>query len=724
MREASRNDDARASSPSVGEQPALLSPPRMSCPKERRNPSITPRKFRRFFTPRSRVPTHQSPARQALRDLAAPNLNIDTSSYRYTTPAPSSPLNPPSENGEQDENTNLATATMVGNKRRKTKHNPITTPTHRQPGQIQTMLRPSSPGGSWSGLLSPIRSTPSSSQKHREDDEDSEADEDDNPSALPPLQRLRPLPRRGLAGQILYQRLGGLPQAGHSHLPHPAADWRMETADFCSNQDNMHPCYVHCNSARVGDFCIPFCTTACHTTNLTAVGDEEGCVRFLDSSPGANIQEPVTVIKPHNNALIDLDFSNDDRLLATASGDQTGIVLDVMSSQPIACFKTHTASLKQIRFQPGNANHSVLATSARDGTIQIWDLRCSRSSVQAMAGPGPRANGLEFRRPTTTREGYAVNTFIYAHRTPRSAQLRPASSTNAPSAVPSAADRPAGRASDASVTALQFMPSGQENLLLSACDSDAAIKLWDIRCTRSTRRQAVPLSTTAVPDLHSSWRHFGITSLALNSDGSRLYAACKDHTIYAYSTAHLIMGSAPELAVNDGNPPCRPRFNTTGQGMGPLYGFRNHSLFLSSFYIKCAVRPARDGQNELLAVGSSDNCAILFPTSERYFPSVLNKPQDPVSWTPRNSKMDTIPILNWGTRLTKGHRREVGALTWTKDGQLITVADDYHIRSWAEDRQQAAHLRRVGESLSGGDQPTHGWAEVEEDWDREDDDED
>src|SRR5438105_2486454 len=69
----------------------LSSPPRAppSRGKERRNPSITPRKFQRFFTPRSRVSSNPSAARRALRDLAGPALN------RCQTP--SSPLKPISE---------------------------------------------------------------------------------------------------------------------------------------------------------------------------------------------------------------------------------------------------------------------------------------------------------------------------------------------------------------------------------------------------------------------------------------------------------------------------------------------------------------------------------------------------------------------------------------------------------------------------------------------------
>jgi WD40 repeat protein len=68
-------------------------------------------------------------------------------------------------------------------------------------------------------------------------------------------------------------------------------------------------------------------------------------------------------------------FSEDDAFLATASGDQTARIVDMTTQSTISVLGNHTASLKQVRFQPGANSHSVIATSSRDGSIQIWDLR-------------------------------------------------------------------------------------------------------------------------------------------------------------------------------------------------------------------------------------------------------------------------------------------------------------------------------------------------------------
>ncbi|KAI0872740.1 WD40-repeat-containing domain protein [Hypoxylon argillaceum] len=720
------------SSPVPDENSRLLSPPRQRSGKERKDPSITPRKFKRFFTPRSRsrVPSQLSPARKALRDLGAPTIN-----QRYQTPAPSSPLRPVFEEEPEDEDLMLQSYQVP--KRRKIQHTPESSPIRLLPTGLSYGLE--------AGLLSPIQSLSSSQELCDVDDEYS--DEELLLSSYP-SKPLVSLPSRGLAGQLAQRELGGLPRAGRSYMSFPAADWRIDTANFYTRPDDVHTCVSHEGPGQ----CIPFCTATCHRSGITAIGDEEGRVRLLDSS--SNSSDPFSSIymtfTAHTNAVIDLHFSDDDYLLATASGDQTGQVIDMMTQSPVAYLGQHTASLKQIRFQPGQSNSSVLATSSRDGSVQIWDLRCSRP-VQDFQTSDDRSTNLSYRLPPPKR-GCTINSFYHAHaRTSR--QIRQSASIG-PGDTPSRREMPS-RSNDVSVTTLQFMPAGQEHLLLTACEADASIKLWDIRSIHSSRNK-VPsaLSVTAPPGSHDHWRPFGISSLSLGTDASRLYALCKDNTVYAYSTAHLILGHAPELSCRNGEPPRRRHNAVTQQGLGPLYGFRHPSFHATSFYIKCAVRPAKDGRSELLAVGSNDSCPVLFPTQERYFQdelsgmmsnmsldnSTIAATAGPTTSTKRDASgvrrplfrtnsstslsirpKDDIPIIRMGTPLVRGHEREVGSVTWTNEGKLVSVGDDYLIRCWSEDREQAADLRTGGES--GGRRWGCGWAETGDDWDTPDDDE-
>jgi WD40 repeat protein len=71
--------------------------------------------------------------------------------------------------------------------------------------------------------------------------------------------------------------------------------------------------------------------------SLVAVGDEEGGIRLLDSAKDdkSGFSKAYLTFRPHMNAIMDLEFSSDDMLLATASGDQTAQVIDMATQKPI-----------------------------------------------------------------------------------------------------------------------------------------------------------------------------------------------------------------------------------------------------------------------------------------------------------------------------------------------------------------------------------------------------
>lgn len=502
----------------------------------------------------------------------------------------------------------------------------------------------------------------------------------------------------------------------------------------------------------------------CVTANeLVAVGDEEGRVRLLDtrlecSKQGSSSFSDIYLsFVAQGNAVIDLVFSEDDYLLATASGDQTGKVIDMMTQTPLSILDHHTASLKQVRFQPGKGGGNVLATSGRDGSVKIWDLRCRGGPAQEFAVE-ERAHGLQYSLPKKVSQGCVVNSIYDAHaRLARPNRQTRKTVLAAVAADVSARWEDSGRIGEVSVTAIQFLPAGREHLLLSACEADASIKLWDIRNVHTARQKTShPISATTPPESHTQWRPFGMSSMSLSTDGSRLYGLCKDNTVYAYATSHLVLGSAPELS-SKGNDYPRRRNGVIQDGLGPLYGFRHKNFHATSFYVKTDVRPAKNGCPELLAVGSSDGCAVLFSTDERYFmgPGKVHEAQTgtatpifaPVSSQaksqPRSAAcdhdsgdvlsttrcpggdfrsksmsniqgrlMDTIPIVRNGTALIRGHEnKEVGAVSWTNNGSLVSVGDDHIIRCWREDREKAKILRKGGEGE--GRRWASGWADVE-----------
>ena len=471
---------------------------------------------------------------------------------------------------------------------------------------------------------------------------------------------------------------------------------------------------------------IPFCATSCNTNSLTAVGDEEGRVRLLESKKDGKpaFENVFLAFRVHTNAIIDMVFSEDDTLLATASGDQTARVVDMATQTTLSILGNHHASLKQVRFQPGSNRNSVLATSSRDGSVQIWDLRCKGDN-----GPQQNFHAAQVHGPCAAKEPSWARPIHCIYDAHRYSSLTRLPQTNQRNDLPARGEF-AGRAGDMSVTAITFL--AQEHLLATTSEGDASVKLWDLRSLHNKRKAQTALSQTTQPQSHNQWRHFGISSLNINGDGSRLYTTCKDNTVYAYSTAHLIIGHAPELSSDESGRRLSPK--ETKEGLGPISGYRHPQLHATSFYVKSAIRKAKDGRSELLAVGSSDGCAILFPTDERYFPKQKLAAADQAAPSPFGPSIprrqglrrigsglgraeDTIPISTNGTPLIRGHDREVGSLSWTADGELITVGDDFVVRVWREGGDGARDLRMGGEAE--GRRWGSGWADISEDYDED-----
>ncbi|KAK2008767.1 WD domain-containing protein [Colletotrichum eremochloae] len=766
------------------------SPPSRISRKEKKKAVLTPRKFRRFFTPRG-MPSHISRERPALGELSSPTINaqptLPRSSTQFAEPispaSNSSSLLSPigSEDGlrkrkrsvvsaipmklpplsrssnskrlrtqpddAEEENTPLgqsplARSSLGQNENIPPEDNIMTSPDAHFPSNRRTpalgmtysagpQISPDEFARKLSSLTaSNFANTGYEGLRPRSTLIDYfKCNRAGVPSAgrgkaaaavsrlpLPPkdeaiVPEYRPQPviklrNRGFGAQLLLREQGSTPRPGRELLEYPAFDSRASTASFWSRSTDVHMCNAHLTQANT----IPFSLASCHNAPMTAIGDEEGFIRFFDTTSTPLGAAPRTkvdiVIQAHENAIMDLAFSDDDLRLASACGDRSGKIFDVMS-QTVAVELNggHFQSMRRVEFQPGHANGNVVATSDRDGKVQIWDLRCCMAPTNAFSTRGPE--GIVHRnRNQPTIWARTTNTLDNAH-----------------------ARTVEGVTSPASVTALQYMPAGREHLLLSASEANACIKLWDTRYITPRNKEASPLAVTAEPPTHR-WRPYGLTSLALSSDASRLYAVCKDNTVYAYSTSHLMLGNAPELSLR----PPRQKAGSAVRGLAPMYGFKHDMFHVKSFYVRCALRPVSTSGTELLAVGSTDKCAILFPTDERAMREHWDTQSHlPVSDTitsdtttmfrSKSTAGGQVPIIRNGTPLIRGHRREVTGLSWSNEGKLVTISDDYMVRHWQEGNddgssgRDAWDLRTGGEF--GGNRHMAGWADVADDWDED-----
>ena len=385
-----------------------------------------------------------------------------------------------------------------------------------------------------------------------------------------------------------------------------------------------------------GDYMLPFATTACNRSSLVAVGDESGCVRLIESAAGEKpgFTVPYLSFQLHENAIFDLSWSHDDHQIATASGDQTIRIFDVTKQQKLAVLKNHDNSVKTVSYNPHNP--SILVSSARDGTFNIWDLRIA----------GTKAS--EGRDIVTTLQ--PVMSIAKGHTLPK-------------------------KTSTGSITAAVWL---SETKIATACERDAIIKVWDTRSPQIKRRKPTAVESTALPPIHALPNHrtFGINSLAVSPDSQRVYAVCKDSVVYAYSTQAM--------------------------AHGPIHAYSHPSFHAETFYVKGAL--SRDGA--FLATGSSDNVAVLFPTDERHLDRRVSSS---FAHAKGEHPLAAHLAVGRGVALVRGHDKEVTDVTWTENGELVSLGDDFQARCWRRDGAEAERMRTCGEE--GGKRWAWGWAD-------------
>lgn len=690
-------------------------------------PPITPRRFTKFFTPKPQSLAHEvQTSRAALRTISRASLNVRRA---------------PATIDEQDDYWN---AHEQSTSRKKRRYSSTSSP-------VPAAFLPSSQEIPQS---SPIKCHDDLADRGYDTDDDYPSIESDTAEHDIPLgPKIRQYASFSTSKNILSARLSGRRQR---HVAIPSTTWQNETAGFYSTPDD-----VNLDLSQRTPPMLPFSLGACKTNPIVAVGDEEGRVRLLDTSESARGSEgfckTVLDFKPHDNAIMDLTFSGDDFYLASACGDQSCQLIDVRAQRTLYNLRAHAASVKRIQFQPMTGD-KILASCGRDGAVHIWDTRChakvvkmSRQEKHALTEMSEHAS---FLAPVMTIRD-AHTTVASSTRLSRGKGEGPRIKTNS---VPSR--------DEFSITSLCFLGDSRSHLLATSSEVDSVVKLWDMRATYTTSSRSknyppMSLSQTQEPTSHERHRRFGLTSLALSTDGGRMFALCRDHTVYAYSTAHLVLGCPPEMSHNIAHQRrTAPRNRTQGEtGLGPLYGLRHPNLRLATFWPRLQVRQCNETNTELLAVASTDECAILFPTDERYHtPATRQIPakHDPVNGAhsklqrhdsapvsrparpPVLSRTSTsfaslftktrdeqseegLPIYYHGTPLINGHSKEVTSLVWSSEGQLVSASDDYTVRCWrdtkARDGKDAVWLRREKGKV---EKLGYGWADVGiEAWDDE-----
>jgi len=183
-----------------------------------------------------------------------------------------------------------------------------------------------------------------------------------------------------------------------------------------------------------------------------------------------------------------------------------------MSRKCIAMFSNyHKTTLKKVVFKPDDRStpshyilmltKDILTTSSRDGSVYIWDLRCT--GIQSQAGP-PR-----YKPTASILGGHPV------HRGRKMGEM-----------VQGSAITGLAWSANSIVTACDAnscLPPSRNTPTNSGC---RVIKVWDPRTLNALSTKApVAIETSKQPRSHTS-RPYGITSIA--TQNNRIFALSKD----------------------------------------------------------------------------------------------------------------------------------------------------------------------------------------------------
>jgi WD40 repeat protein len=131
------------------------------------------------------------------------------------------------------------------------------------------------------------------------------------------------------------------------------------------------------------------------TGSLVAMGNLDGLIRIVDL---ADHSDPL-VLDGHERGVLDVEFSPDGSVLASSAKDMTFILWDVRSGMMIG---KPSPTLDWVRAMDFSPDGRLLALGSWDGAIQVWDLEENRSVGEPLrihAGP---VFGLDFS-PDGTR---------------------------------------------------------------------------------------------------------------------------------------------------------------------------------------------------------------------------------------------------------------------------------------------------------------------------------
>ena len=258
------------------------------------------------------------------------------------------------------------------------------------------------------------------------------------------------------------------------------------------------------------------------------------------------------VLQGHRGEVKHVDFSNDGRLLASGSTDDSVIVWDVATHKPRTTLSGHGRDVNWVDFSPDG---TTLATASDDGTVKIWSLDGSKGRSGFIQSGDDTPDGyvlsLQYSPDGKTLatghtngsvqlrdalNGTVLHTFQGHKSYVLSVDFSPDGKTLASSGFDGSIMlwTPATKgmrmqlpSQDSSVRSVDFSTDGKT---LASAGGDGTIGIWDVETgtLNSTLTESDDLNTA-----HDSY----VNCVRYSPDGSLLASASYDSTIKLWDTA-------------------------------------------------------------------------------------------------------------------------------------------------------------------------------------------
>ncbi|KAK9466382.1 WD40-repeat-containing domain protein [Lipomyces arxii] len=335
--------------------------------------------------------------------------------------------------------------------------------------------------------------------------------------------------------------------------------------------------------------------------------------------------------------------------VADEGGHVTLFDVDTRKSlrKPLFEMACHSNAVFDVAFSDDDL---LFATASGDQTGRVFDVQTQKCVAELQPCDGHSLKQISFAGSSsviaTTTRGGTVSLFDVR------AGVRSGTRSSVevlPVAQISRAHNPEkGRRAQSSVPARSVTALAVDgSVLLTGGENGSSVRKWDVRTLSLEKRFARPVACTADDGLG------GVTALKFDTVGSRVWSLTRSGVVAAYSP---VFGDRADV----------------------LQTVSAEKLKVGSFYVKLdvasemAVRAGGlSGGGGAVACGSTDKCVVVFPESGRGVGGFAR---------PQSS----------ATAFVGGHRTEVTAVSWTCEGQLISISDDVFARRWRRPSVQFA----------------------------------